>query len=413
MSTQSPGKVSAPKSSIERSWPRRNKGRAGHGKFVGILGKLLSVERKSNRVIVGMSGGVDSSVAAGLLVEQGYDVIGITIKTYKYEDVGGNVGNDSTCCSLDGINDARRVALGLGIPHYTVDFTETFKEQIIDYFVSDYLEGNTPNPCVRCNRQIKWAEMLKKADSLGAEYISTGHYASIMHDEQTQRRWIRRSPDPQKDQSYMLWSVRQEHLARTLFPLAGFTKPQSRKEKERLALDLAPKPESYEICFIADNDYRRFLRDNVDNIDQKIGTGNIVLDGKVIGTHEGYPFYTIGQRKGLGIAHHEPLFVLNVLPSSNTVIVGPAADLESSRLTANNVNLQKYADLRDPRRFHVKIRYKDEGAPAICHTDEHGLLHVEFDEPRRAIAPGQSVVLYEGDDVVGGGIIQRDTSEGA
>lgn len=358
-----------------------------------------------------MSGGIDSSVAAGLLVEQGFDVVGITIKTYKYEDVGGNVGNDSTCCSLDGINDARRVALGLGIPHYTVDFTETFKEQIINYFVDDYLQGNTPNPCVRCNRQIKWAEMLKKADALGAEYIATGHYASIMHDEQTDRRWIRRSPDAQKDQSYMLWSVRQEHLGRTLFPLAGFTKPHSRSEKDRLGLDLAPKPESYEICFIADNDYRRFLRDAVIDIDDRIGQGDIVLDGKVIGTHDGYPFYTVGQRKGLGIAHSEPLFVLNVLPSSNEVVVGTAEKLESMSLTADNVNLQKYADLRDARRFHVKIRYKDEGAPATCSTDDNGVLHVEFDEPRRAIAPGQSVVMYEGDDVVGGGIIRKH-SEG-
>ena len=370
------------------------------------------MERNSNRVIVGMSGGVDSSVAAGLLVEQGYDVIGITIKTYKYEDVGGNVGNDSTCCSLDGINDARRVALGLGVPHYTVDFTETFKDQVIDYFVQDYLEGNTPNPCVKCNRQIKWAEMLKKADALGAEFIATGHYASIMHDEVSQRRWIRRSPDAQKDQSYMLWSVRQEHLARTLFPLSGFTKPQSRAEKERLSLDLAPKPESYEICFIADNDYRRFLRDAVQDIDQRVGTGDIVLDGRVIGTHEGYPFYTVGQRRGLGIAHPEPLYVLNVLPSSNTVVVGTEDKLESSVLTAHSVNLQKYANLNDPRRFIVKVRYKDEGALATCRTDADGILHVVFDEPRRAIAPGQSVVMYEGDDVVGGGIIQRPSQEG-
>lgn len=357
-----------------------------------------------------MSGGVDSSVAAGLLVEQGYDVVGITIKTYKYEDVGGNVGNDSTCCSLDGINDARRVALGLGIPHYTVDFTETFKEQIIDYFVDDYLQGNTPNPCVRCNRQIKWAEMLKKADALGAEFIATGHYASIMHDEHSGRRWIRRSPDVRKDQSYMLWSVRQEHLARTLFPLAGFTKPHSRAEKDRLGLDLSPKPESYEICFIADNDYRRFLRDAVPDIDERIGKGDIVLDGKIIGTHDGYPFYTVGQRKGLGIAHSEPLFVLDVLPSSNTVIVGHGEDLEATSLTAGNVNLQKYENLLDGGRFMVKIRYKDEGAMATCRTDQEGILHVDFDEPRRAITPGQSVVMYDGDDVVGGGIIQKASS---
>jgi tRNA-specific 2-thiouridylase len=352
-----------------------------------------------------MSGGVDSSVATGLLVEQGYDVIGITIKTYKYEDVGGNVGNDSSCCSLDGINDARRLALRLGIPHYTVDFSETFKEQIINYFVEDYLAGNTPNPCVKCNRQIKWAEMLRKADSLGAEYIATGHYAQIIHDEATGRRWIRRSDDPQKDQSYMLWGVRQEHLARTIFPLAGFTKPQSRAEGSRLQLDIASKPESYEICFIPDNDYRRFLRDARPDIDATIGRGDFVLDGKVIGQHEGYPFYTVGQRKGLGIAHSEPLYVLNVLPNQNVIELGTEDQLDARQLVAHSVNMQKYADLREPRRFKVKIRYKDEGAMALCHTDEEGFLHVTFDEPRRAIAPGQSVVMYEDDDVVGGGII--------
>lgn len=352
-----------------------------------------------------MSGGVDSSVATGMLVEQGYDVIGITIKTYKYEDVGGNVGNDSSCCSLDGINDARRIAMDLGIPHYTVDFSETFKEQIINYFVEDYLAGNTPNPCVKCNRQIKWAEMLKKADSLGAEYIATGHYAQIMHDENTGRRWIRRSDDPQKDQSYMLWGVRQEHLARTLFPLAGFTKPQSRAEGQRLGLDIASKPESYEICFIPDNNYRRFIRDARPDIDTTIGQGDFVLDGNVIGRHEGYPFYTVGQRKGLGIAHSEPLYVLNVLPEQNVIELGTEQQLDAMHLTAHSVNLQKYDNLFEAQRFMVKIRYKDDGAMATCHTDASGMLHVSFDEPRRAIARGQSVVLYEGDDVVGGGII--------
>lgn len=363
------------------------------------------MERKSNRVLVGMSGGVDSSVATGLLVEQGYDVIGITIKTYKYEDVGGNVGNDSTCCSLDGINDARRIALNLGIPHYTVDFSETFKDQVINYFIDDYLAGNTPNPCVMCNRQIKWAEMLRKADSLGAEFIATGHYARIMHDEQSGRRWIRRSNDAQKDQSYMLWSVRQEHLARTLFPLAGFTKPESRAQGERLHLDIASKPESYEICFIPDNDYRRFLRDARPEIDGSIGKGQFMLDGKVVGEHEGYPFYTVGQRKGLGIAHSEPLYVLNVLPTDNIIELGTEDKLDATTLTAHSVNLQKYATLDQPIRCMAKIRYKDSGAMATCHVDADGTLHVKFDEPRKAIARGQSVVLYEDDDVIGGGII--------
>lgn len=363
--------------------------------------------RDPKRVVLGMSGGVDSSVAAGLLVEQGYDVIGITIKTYRYEDVGGNVGNDSTCCSLDGINDARRVCQKLGIAHYTVDFSETFRKNVIDYFIEDYMEGNTPNPCVRCNRQIKWAEMLRKADSLGAGFIATGHYARICHDETSGRRWIQRSPDALKDQSYMLWSVREEHLARTLFPLAGFTKPESRAHGERLGLPLRPKPESYEICFIPDNDYRRFLKDNAAvALEEKAGQGAIMLDGERIGTHEGYPFYTIGQRKGLGVAHSEPLYVLNVLPSENIVELGTEDKLVHQGLVATDVNMMKYADIATPSRFRVKIRYKDEGAPAVCWTDE-GLLHIRFDEGRKAITPGQSVVMYEGDDVVGGGIIRN------
>jgi tRNA-specific 2-thiouridylase len=362
------------------------------------------MHRDKNRVIVGMSGGVDSSVAAGLLVEQGFDVIGITIKTYSYEDVGGNVGNDSSCCSLDGINDARRVALQLGFPHYTVDWTEVFKEKIIDYFVEDYLAGNTPNPCTRCNRLIKWEQMLHKADALGAEYIATGHYAEIVHDSATDRRWVRRSPDATKDQSYMLWGVRQEHLARTIFPLSGFTKPHSRAEGERLGLHLAHKGESYEICFVADNDYRRFLRDAVGT--ENFQSGPIVhKNGHVMGQHEGYPYYTIGQRKGLGIAAPEPLFVLDVLPETNTVVVGGEDDLYHSALTAKDVNLLKYADLPEPRAFTVKVRYKDDGATAMCHVDADGTLHVNFQEPRKAIARGQSVVMYEGDDVVGGGVI--------
>lgn len=352
-----------------------------------------------------MSGGVDSSVAAGLLVEQGYDCVGITIKTYRYEDVGGNVGNDSTCCSLDGINDARRIAMDLGFPHYTVDFSDVFREKVIDYFIDDYLEGNTPNPCVRCNRTIKWEEMLRKADSLGAEFIATGHYAQIIYDEESGRRWIRRSPDASKDQSYMLWSVRQEHLARTIFPLAGYTKEVSRDNAVRLELGIAKKPESYEICFIPDNDYRRFLRDNVDPNDERISQGSIVRDGKEVGKHDGFPYYTVGQRKGLGVTAPEPLFVLDVLPESNTVTIGSENELYHSSLTAHSVNMLKYADLREPREFVVKVRYKDNGAPAICSIDDEGTLHVRFLEPRKAIARGQSVVMYEGNDVVGGGVI--------
>ncbi|NQW28895.1 MAG: tRNA 2-thiouridine(34) synthase MnmA [Ignavibacteria bacterium] len=363
------------------------------------------MKQHGKKVLVGMSGGVDSSVAAALLVEQGYDVVGITIKTYRYEDIGGNVGNDSSCCSLDGINDARRIAMKLGIPHYTVDFSQVFREKVIDYFIEDYLAGNTPNPCVKCNRTIKWEEMLKKADALGAQYISTGHYAQIAEDPETGNRWIRKSDDPKKDQSYMLWSVRQADLARTLFPLAGFTKDQSRAEAVRLGLDIANKGDSYEICFIPDDDYRRFLRSNRPNIDQEIGEGEIVLDGKVIGTHEGYPFYTIGQRKGLGVSHSTPLYVLNVLPETNTLILGEDSELLVDSLTAHSTVFSKYSDINVPREFRVKKGYKDAGSLAECWTTSDGILHVKFHEPQRAVSRGQSVVLYEDNDVVGGGII--------
>lgn len=363
----------------------------------------------NNRVLVGMSGGVDSSVAAALLVEQGYDVIGITIKTYRYEDVGGNVGNDSTCCSLDGINDARRVAQQLGIPHYVVDFSEVFKKNVIDYFVRDYLEGNTPNPCVQCNKTIKWGEMDRKADSLGAQWIATGHYANIRRDEITGRYILSRDEHNPKDQTYALWAVSQDSLARTMFPLSGFSKNRSREEASRLGLGIASKPESYEICFIPDNDYNRFLRDMVPDLEEKVADGAIMLDGKQIGTHHGYPFYTVGQRRGLGIAHSEPLYVLNVLPDQNIVEVGTDEKLLHQGLIADNVNLIKYGDITEKREFTVKIRYKDEGAPALCYIDKDQKLHIEFYEPRKAITPGQSVVMYEGNDVVGGGIITQWT----
>lgn len=360
-----------------------------------------------NRVVVGMSGGVDSSVAAALLVEQGYDVIGITIKTYKYEDVGGNVGNDSSCCSLDGINDARRICMDLGIPHYVVDFTETFKKQIIDYFVDDYIAGRTPNPCVKCNRHIKWEEMLKKADSLGAYWIATGHYANIHFDETNERYILSRGNDANKDQSYALWGLTQTSLSRTLFPLAGKTKTESRAEGERLNLGIEKKGESYEICFIPDNDYKRFLKDMKPNLEQEVADGDIVLDGNVIGKHYGYPFYTIGQRKGLGIAHPEPLYVLEVLEETNSVIVGTEEKLYHNALTADSVNLIAYSEemFTDKRLFTVKIRYKDKGDEGLCFLNSDGKLEIHFQQPRSAITPGQSVVMYDGDIVVGGGII--------
>jgi tRNA-specific 2-thiouridylase len=352
-----------------------------------------------------MSGGLDSSVAAALLVEQGYEVIGITIKTYRYEEVGGNVGSDTSCCSLDGINDARRVAARLGIPHYVYDFTETFGNEIIDYFTDAYLAGQTPNPCVMCNRKIKWAEMLRHAEALGADYIATGHYAKVRRDESSGRHILSRGNDTGKDQSYALWAVAQESLAKTIFPLSELTKPESREIARRLRLPVAGKQESYEICFIPDNDYTRFLKEKVEGLEESVANGEIVRDGEVIGHHSGYPFYTIGQRRGLGVSAPEPLFVIGIFPETNRIEVGTADALMHRGLRATNINMIKYASLDEPKRVVAKIRYKDEGAPALARTLDDGTLEVLFDEPRRAITKGQSVVLYEGDDVVGGGVI--------
>jgi tRNA-specific 2-thiouridylase len=359
------------------------------------------------KVVAAMSGGVDSSVAAALLVEQGCEVIGLTIKTYRYEDVGGNTGNESSCCSLDGINDARAVCASLGIPHFVLDFSEPFGREVIDNFVSEYLQGRTPNPCVICNRKIKWEELLKKAGALGADAIATGHYARVRKDASTQRYVVSRGRDDAKDQSYALWAVAQESLARTLFPLAEMTKPEARATAERFGLPVAGKGESYEICFIPDNDYERFLKERVPGLADRVRGGEVTRDGEVVGTHRGFPFYTIGQRKGIGLAARDPLYVTGIDPLRNRVDVGTADKLLHRALIARNVNMMKYASCSTPLQVHAKIRYKDEGAKAVISTMDDGRLRVVFDEPRRAITPGQSVVFYEGDDVVGGGVIDR------
>ncbi|MBS1902530.1 MAG: tRNA 2-thiouridine(34) synthase MnmA [Bacteroidetes bacterium] len=361
------------------------------------------------RVLLGMSGGLDSSVAALLLQQLGHEVIGMTIKTYSYDDVAGsNPANDTSCCSLDGINDARSVAMMLGIPHYVTDLTREFGHEIIDYFKDTYLDGKTPNPCVKCNREIKWGAMLKKADALGCEYISTGHYVHLRGEHG--RMVLSRSRDILKDQSYALWAVREEHLHRTLFPLSGYTKTEIREIARANNLPVAGKRESYEICFVSDNDYRRFLRDNVPNIEEQAPHGTFVLHGEVVGEHDGVPFYTIGQRKGLGLSipsHPEPLYVTGLDVLNNIVELGDDEELLTKQLTAHSVNLIKYAALPEGgMRVMAKIRYKDDGAMASVYPIGSDRIRVEFDEDRRAITPGQSVVLYEGDDVVGGAIIE-------
>lgn len=365
------------------------------------------------KVLVAMSGGVDSSVAAAFLRDDGYEIVGITMKTWDYSTSGGRKGKEVGCCSLESMNDARSVAIEMDFPHFIVDIREEFGNWVIDQFVDEYLGGRTPNPCVLCNTHIKWAALLRRADDLGCEFIATGHYARVRNDESTGRYVVSRGIDTNKDQSYALWGLPQEHLARSIFPLGEFTKPVIRQLAAEYGLDrVADKPDSYEICFVPDNNYRRFLKDRVPGLKEAVAGGRFVLeDGTVVGTHEGYPFFTIGQRRGLGIANSgpnaEPLYVTRIDSASNVVTLGTRDQLLSQELVARNINLIKYPDLFEERPAVGKIRYKDDGAPALVRQSGEDELHVAFTEPRSAVTPGQSVVLYEDDDVLAGGWIHE------
>jgi tRNA-specific 2-thiouridylase len=364
---------------------------------------------KKGRVLVAMSGGVDSSTAAVLLSEQGYEVIGITMKTWDYSTSGGCDGKEVGCCTVESMNDARAIAMEHDFTHFIVDIREEFGDWVIERFTEDYLSGRTPNPCVLCNTHIKWAALLRRADDLDCEYIATGHYARVRHDEELDRYVLRRGVDRNKDQSYALWGLPQDHLARSIFPLGEYEKPEIRQMAADFGLDrVADKPDSYEICFIPDNDYGRFLRDRVDGLEEEVSGGDFVLkDGTKVGTHEGYPFYTIGQRRGLGLALGERVYVTDIDPETNTITVGPKEDLMQQTLTAHEINLVKYPEFEDDRPAHGMIRYNDDGAGCLAWQPDEDTLKVAFAEPRRAITPGQSVVLYEGDDLLGGGWIHE------
>jgi tRNA-specific 2-thiouridylase len=360
---------------------------------------------RKGRVLVAMSGGLDSSVVAMMLHDQGYEVIGVTMKTWDYATSGGTK-KTTGCCSLDDINDARQMAVEKGFPHYIIDIREEFGPHIIDNFVEEYLAGRTPNPCVLCNTHIKWEALLKRADQLDCEFIATGHYAKVRHE--AGRYVVSKGLDHSKDQSYVLWGLTQQSLSRTIFPLGGYEK----KDIRQMALDsgfeaIAKKSESYEICFIPDNDYRGFLRRQVPGLDQRLQGGRFVdADGREMGRHEGYPFYTVGQRKGLGIATGEPMFVTRIEPDTNTVVLGREADLRATAMSVRNVNWGKYDGLKEEREAITKIRYKHPGSPSLI-SQEGDKVKVHFFDPVNAIAPGQSAVFYEGDDVIGGGFIER------
>ncbi len=359
------------------------------------------------RVLVAMSGGVDSSVAAVLLREQGYEVIGITMKTWDYTSSGGRKGKEVGCCTLESMNDARSIALKHDFTHFIVDIRQEFGDWVIERFTEEYLAGRTPNPCVLCNTHIKWAALLKRADDLDCEFIATGHYARLRHDEDLNRHVLMKGLDNNKDQSYALWGLPQHHLARSIFPLGNYTKPAIRQmAADYELLRVADKPDSYEICFVPDNDYRRFLRDRVPGLKERVEGGNFVLkDGTVIGQHEGFPFYTIGQRHGLGLALGYPAYVTHIDAETNTITVGQKEELMKQTLTARQLNLIKYAAIGEEMPAYAKVRYKDTGAPCLIWSSDEDELTVAFSEKRKAITPGQSLVLYEGEDVIGGGWI--------
>jgi len=356
-----------------------------------------------------MSGGIDSSVAAVLLHEQGYEVVGMTMKTWDYASAGGSK-KETGCCSLDSINDARDIAVTLGFPHYIIDIRDEFGDFVIDNFTDEYLAGRTPNPCVLCNTHIKWDALLRRADQLGCQFIATGHYANIRKDEETGRFVVSKGLDENKDQSYALWGVSQESLSRTLFPLGGMRKTEIYDEARRRGFtELVNKPESYEICFIPDNDYRGFLRRRVPGLEARVAGGNFVTkNGRVIGKHEGYPFYTIGQRKGLGVALGYPAFVLEIRPDTNEVVLGNYDELASTATVVGKLNIGKLASLegRGLVPAVVKVRYNHDGAPAFL-EEVDGKIRVYFEEAVHAITPGQAAVFYDGQDVLGGGWIER------
>jgi len=360
------------------------------------------------KVLVAMSGGVDSSVAAAYLKEQGYEVVGITMKTWDYTQAVAKSGKEVGCCSLESMNDARSVAIKMDFPHFIVDIRQEFGDWVIDRFVGDYLNGLTPNPCVLCNTHIKWAALLRRADDLECDFIATGHYAQIRHDSTLDRYVVSKGVDEKKDQSYVLWGLPQEHLARSIFPLGEFTKTKIREMASEYGLDeVANKPDSYEICFVPDNNYRGFLKKRVPDLEESVAGGSFVLkDGSKIGEHEGYPFFTIGQRRGLGTTFGEPMYVTEIDAETNTVTLGPKDDLMKHKLVAHSVNMIKYASLEAELTGQGKIRSMDPGAPCLAWQDENSDLHVSFGTLRKAITPGQAVVVYEGDDVVGGGWIR-------
>lgn len=356
---------------------------------------------EKKKVVVGMSGGVDSSVAAYLLKEQGYDVIGVTMQIWQDEDRTIQEENGG-CCGLSAVDDARRVADDLGIPYYVMNFKKEFKKEVIDYFIEEYRQGRTPNPCIACNRYVKWESLLKRSMDIGADYIATGHYARIVRLENG-RYTLKCSATLAKDQTYALYNLTQEQLSRTLMPVGEYTKDEVRQIAEKINLRVANKPDSQDICFVPDGDYASFIEETTG---EKIKTGNFVdLDGNVLGQHKGIIHYTVGQRKGLGLSLGRPAFVLEIRPETNEVVIGTNEDSMSYTLRANQLNFMSVSDLDGEMRVFAKIRYNHKGAWCTVKKISEDEVLCTFDEPQRAITPGQAVVFYDDEHVVGGGTI--------
>lgn len=354
------------------------------------------------KVVVGMSGGVDSSVAAYLLKEQGYEVVGVTMQVWQEEEPDTGAENGG-CCGLSAVEDARRVAEMLGIPHYVLNFREEFRRHVVDYFVREYLAGRTPNPCIACNRYVKWEALLSRSMGLGADYIATGHYAGVER-LPGGRLALRQAAAVQKDQTYALYKLTQEQLARTLMPLGAYTKEQVRELAEHIGLPVAHKPDSQEICFVPDGDYAGFIdREAAKRVP---GPGNFITgDGRILGRHKGITHYTLGQRRGLGLPMGERVFVTGIRPETDEVVIGTNEELFTTEVFCDDVNFMSVEDISGPTRVKARIRYQHGGEYCRIEKAGGGRIKCTFEKAVRAATPGQAAVFYDGEYVLGGGTI--------